>query len=174
MRTSTKISNKEQAFITILVAVFLYVSACLWFPSKRDYIYTPPKVDTVITKKPIAILKIKKDKIVLPKKVIVYKKDTTIRKKIEKETIITGITINRHIPILRRMDYIEVSKVDTLGLAFKDKYSISDFKEISIDNIGNVSISKRKKNIRKIAIIATSVAVVAIGGKIVINNIKLR
>ena len=73
--------------------------------------------DTVFVPKPYKVVEIKKEYIEKPVKVLVYLKDTTLRKQAEHSDIITGIDFKQH-NLFHKMDFIKIDKINPKGLVF--------------------------------------------------------
>ena len=112
--------------------------------------------DTVFVPKPYKVIEIKKEYIEKPVKVLVYLKDTTLRKQAEQSDIITGINFKRH-NLFNKMDFIKIDKIDPQGLVFSNEYKVPPVREIKIDLNGNLQ-TKKKRHI-DLKIVASAVVV---------------
>jgi hypothetical protein len=112
--------------------------------------------DTVFVPKPYKVVEIKKEYIEKPVKVLVYLKDTTLRKQAEHSDIITGIDFNRH-NLFHKMDFIKIDKINPKGLVFSNEYEVPPVREIKIDMNGN--LQTKKKRFVGLKIIASAVIV---------------
>jgi hypothetical protein len=106
--------------------------------------------------KPYKVVEIKKEYIEKPVKVLVYLKDTALRKQAEHSDIITGIDFNRH-NLFHKMDFIKIDKINPKGLVFSNEYEVPPVREIKIDMNGN--LQTKKKRYRGLKIIASAVIV---------------
>lgn len=112
--------------------------------------------DTVFVPKPYKVIEIKKEYIEKPVKVLVYLKDTALRKQAEHSDIITGIDFKRH-NLFHKMDFITIDKINPKGLVFSNQYEVPPVREIKIDMNGN--LQTKKKRYRGLKIIASAVIV---------------
>lgn len=112
--------------------------------------------DTVFVPKPYKVLEIKKEYIEKPVKVLVYLKDTTLRKQAEHSDIITGINFKRH-NLFNKMDFIKIDKINPQGLVFSNEYKVPPIRELKIDLNGN--LQTKKKRYIGLKIIASAVVV---------------
>ena len=112
--------------------------------------------DTVFVPKPYKVLEIKKEYIEKPVKILVYLKDTTLRKQAEHSDIITGINFKRH-NLFNKMDFIKIDKINPQGLVFSNEYKVPPVREIKIDLNGN--LQTKKKRYIGLKIIASAVVV---------------
>lgn len=112
--------------------------------------------DTVFVPKPYKVIEIKKEYIEKPVKVLVYLKDTTLRKQAEQSDIITGINFKRH-NLFNKMDFIKIDKINPQGLVFSNEYNVPPIRELKIDLNGNLQ-TKKKRHIG-LKIIASAVVV---------------
>lgn len=112
--------------------------------------------DTVFVPKPYKVIEIKKEYIEKPVKVLVYLKDTTLRKQVEQSDIITGINFKRH-NLFNKMDFIKIDKINPQGLVFSNEYKVPPIRELKIDLNGNLQ-TKKKRHIG-LKIIASAVVV---------------
>lgn len=99
--------------------------------------------DTVFVPKPYKVIEIKKEYIEKPVKVLVYLKDTALRKQVEQADIITGIDFKRH-SLFHRMDFIRVDKINNQGIVFSNEYEVPPAREIKIDLNGNLETKKKR------------------------------
>ena len=112
--------------------------------------------DTVFVPKPYKVVEIKKEYIEKPVKVLVYLKDTTLRKQAEQSDIITGINFKRH-NLFNKMDFIKIDKINPQGLVFSNEYKVPPIRELKIDLNGN--LQTKKKRYIGLKIIASAVVV---------------
>lgn len=112
--------------------------------------------DTVFVPKPYKVVEIKKEYIEKPVKVLVYLKDTTLRKQAEHSDIITGIDFKQH-NLFHKMDFIKIDKINPKGLVFSNEYEMPPVREIKIDMNGN--LQTKKKRFVGLKIIASAVIV---------------
>ena len=112
--------------------------------------------DTVFVPKPYKVVEIKKEYIEKPVKVLVYLKDTTLRKQAEHSDIITGINFKRH-NLFNKMDFIKIDKINPQGLVFSNEYKVPPIRELKIDLNGN--LQTKKKRYIGLKIIASAVVV---------------
>ena len=112
--------------------------------------------DTVFVPKPYKVVEIKKEYIEKPVKVLVYLKDTALRKQAEQSDIITGISFKRH-NLFNKMDFIKIDKINPKGLVFSNEYEVTPVREIKIDMNGN--LQTKKKRYRGLKIIASVVII---------------
>lgn len=112
--------------------------------------------DTVFVPKPYKVVEIKKEYIEKPVKVLVYLKDTTLRKQAEQSDIITGINFKRH-NLFNKMDFIKIDKINPQGLVFSNEYKVPPIRELKIDLNGN--LQTKKKQYIGLKIIASAVVV---------------
>lgn len=99
--------------------------------------------DTVFVPKPYKVIEIKKEYIEKPVKVLVYLKDTTLRKQAEQSDIITGINFKRH-NLFNKMDFIKIDKINPQGLVFSNEYKVPPIRELKIDLNGNLQTKKKR------------------------------
>ena len=112
--------------------------------------------DTVFVPKPYKVVEIKKEYIEKPVNVLVYLKDTTLRKQAEHSDIITGINFKRH-NLFNKMDFIKIDKINPQGLVFSNEYKVPPVRELKIDLSGN--LQTKKKRYIGLKIIASAVVV---------------
>ena len=103
--------------------------------------------DTVFVPKPYKVVEIKKEYIEKPVKVLVYLKDTTLRKQAEHSDIITGINFKRH-NLFNKMDFIKIDKINPQGLVFSNEYKVPPIRELKIDLNGNLQTKKKQYRLR--------------------------
>jgi hypothetical protein len=99
--------------------------------------------DTIFVAKPYKVIEIKKEYIEKPVKVIVYLKDTTLRKQAEHSDIITGINFKRH-NLFNKMDFITIDKINPHGIVLSHEYEVPPVREIKIDMNGNLQTKKKR------------------------------
>lgn len=99
--------------------------------------------DTIFVAKPYKVIEIKKEYIEKPVKVIVYLKDTTLRKQAEHSDIITGINFKRH-NLFNKMDFITIDKINPQGIVLSHAYEVPPVREIKIDMNGNLQTKKKR------------------------------
>ena len=99
--------------------------------------------DTVFVPKPYKVVEIKKEYIEKPVKVLMYLKDTTLRKQAEQSDIITGINFKRH-NLFNKMDFIKIDKINPQGLVFSNEYKVPPIRELKIDLNGNLQTKKKR------------------------------
>jgi hypothetical protein len=112
--------------------------------------------DTVFVPKPYKVVEIKREYIEKPVKVLVYLKDTTLRKQVEQSDIITGVNFKRH-NLFNKMDFIKIDKINPQGLVFSNEYKVPPIRELKIDLNGN--LQTKKKRYIGLKIIASAVVV---------------
>ena len=112
--------------------------------------------DTVFVPKPYKVVEIKKEYIEKPVRVLVYLKDTALRKRAEHSDIITGIDFKRH-NLFHKMDFIKIDKINPQGLVFSNEYQMPPIRELKIDLNGN--LQTKKKRFVGLKIIASAVIV---------------
>ena len=81
--------------ICLLLAFLLMAKSCELEHSKNS-VEKNRVPDTVFVPKPYKVVEIKKEYIEKPVRVLVYLKDTTLRKQAEQSDIITGVNFKRH------------------------------------------------------------------------------
>lgn len=139
--------------ISILLAFLLMFKSCEL--ERVKHLAEATRVtDTVYIKKPYKVVEIKKEYIEKPVKVLVYLKDTTLRKQAEQSDIITGIDFKQH-NLFHKMDFIKIDKINPKGLIFSNEYEVPPVREIKIDMNGN--LQTKKKRYRGLKIIASAV-----------------
>jgi len=99
--------------------------------------------DTVFVPKPYKVVEIKKEYIEKPVRVLVYLKDTTLRKRAEHSDIITGIDFKRH-HLFQKIDFIKIDKINPQGLVFSNEYQVPPIRELKIDLNGNLQTKKKR------------------------------
>lgn len=116
--------------------------------------------DTIYISKPYKVVKIEKEYIEKPVKVLVYMKDTVLRQQAEQSDIITGIDFKRH-SIFHKLDLITIDKINPHGIVFSNQYQVPPIKEFKIDLNGNLQTKKKRYTGLKIVagIIASSATV---------------
>ena len=94
------------------------------------------KTDSVYTNRPYELKEI--ENIQKPNKVVVYQVDTLIRNQVEKDTIITGVTITEN--------QLSIEKITPKGLIFIDTYNLKfdDIKKVEINNKGQLQVINKK------------------------------
>jgi hypothetical protein len=128
--------------LCLLLAIFLWVKTCenKKLNQAAQIVRIP---DTVYINKLYKEIVIQKEYIQKPIKVYVYLKDTTLRNKVEKETIITGIEFTRK-NLFQNMDMIKISKIDTAGLIMTDEFKLKPFRAFSVDGLGNLEAKPKR------------------------------
>ena len=144
--------------ISLLLAFLLMAKSCELEHAKN----TAEKnrvPDTVFVPKPYKVVEIKKEYIEKPVKVLVYLKDTALRKQAEQSDIITGIDFKRH-NLFNKMDFIKIDKINPQGLVFSNEYQVPPVREIKIDLNGNLQTKKKRyiglKIIASVVIVGTT------------------
>jgi hypothetical protein len=141
--------------ICLLLAFLLMAKSCELEHAKNSVEkYRVP--DTVFVPKPYKVVEIKKEYIEKPVKVLVYLKDTTLRKQAEHSDIITGIDFKRH-NLFHKFDLIKIDKINPQGIVMSNEYEVPPVREIKIDLNGNLQ-TKKKRHIG-LKIIASAVIV---------------
>jgi hypothetical protein len=112
--------------------------------------------DTVFVPKPYKVVEIKKEYMEKPVRVLVYLKDTALRKQAEQSDIITEINFKRH-NLFHKMDFIKIDRINPQGLVFSNEYQVPPVREIKIDLNGN--LQTKKKRFVGLKIIASAVIV---------------
>ncbi len=128
--------------ICLLLAFLLMAKSCELEHSKNS-VAKNRVPDTIFVPKPYKVVEIKKEYIERPVRVLVYLKDTTLRKQAEHSDIITGINFKRH-NLFRKMDFIKIDKINPKGLIFSNEYEVPPVREIKIDLNGNLQIKKKR------------------------------
>lgn len=77
-----------------------------------------------------------------PNAVIIFEPDTSFRKKVESESIITKVETFNGIPFIRPAK-LEVTKIDSKGINIQSIYKVPILSKIIIDHDGRVKIKKR-------------------------------
>jgi hypothetical protein len=128
--------------ICLLLAFLLMAKSCELEHAKNSVEkYRVP--DTVFVPKPYKVVEIKKEYIEKPVRVLVYLKDTTLRKLAEHSDIITGIEFKRH-NLFNKMDFIKIDKINPQGLVFSNEYKMPPIRELKIDLNGNLQTKKKR------------------------------
>lgn len=130
---------KHKIYYSILIGIIVILILC-WNGCDRpvpDQSTIIP--DTVYIDKPFPVPVIEEKAV--PYEVIVYRKDTALRKKVEIEPIILGVKL--------ALNKLEVSKIDTAGNVFTDIHDVGDNTALTIDNTGTVEVKEDKKKKRK-------------------------
>lgn len=128
--------------ICLLLAFLLMAKSCELEHAKNSVEkYRVP--DTVFVPKPYKVVEIKKEYIEKPVRVLVYLKDTTLRKLAEHSDIITGIKFKRH-NLFNKMDFIKIDKINPQGLVFSNQYKMPPIRELKIDLNGNLQTKKKR------------------------------
>lgn len=156
----------KREFGIVLIALVIIGFILSFVSCEREVITkTVTKTDTVKVSVPYQVKVIEENRI--PEKVIVYVKDTSLRKKVEKETIIAAVEI--------KDNKLEVSKIDTAGNVFTDTHDITNSDAVTIDNTGGVEVKedkkkqrkeKLKKVLRKVGIVAVAIVAFIVGSSI--------
>ena len=128
--------------ICLLLAFLLMAKSCELEHAKNS-VEKNRVPDTVFVQKPYKVVEIKKEYIEKPVKVLVYLKDTTLRKQVEHSDIITGINFKRH-NLFNKMDFIKIDKINPQGLVFSNEYQVPPIREIKIDLNGNLQTKKKR------------------------------
>lgn len=125
--------TKKEFIFCIIAAVFALLFA-LQTLNVKVKIVEVPKVDTVYAKQPYKIdtLKIKSP----PEKVIIFKVDTVIRERVEKDTLILSIRNKRK--------KIEVDRIAPNGLIQTEVHKLGFLNTYSINHKGNVKIKRHR------------------------------
>ncbi len=139
-----------------LVLAFLLMAKSCELEHAKNTAEKSREPDTVFVPKPYKVIEIKKEYIEKPLKVLVYLKDTTLRKQAEQSDIITGINFKRH-NLFNKMDFIKIDKINPQGLVFSNEYKVPPIRELKIDLNGNLQ-TKKKRHIG-LKIIASAVVV---------------
>jgi hypothetical protein len=124
--------------LLVIAVVLLLLLTTLVFYNKSRYYKTLSKAtaDTIYVKKPYPVTVIKTKYIERPVKVIVYLKDTNLRKSAESKDIITGINLSPSV--------LTIDKIKSTGEIFSSQYPLAPFREIKIDGQGNLQIKKKR------------------------------
>ncbi len=125
------------------------------------------QTDTVYVNKPYPVYIIKKETIVKPVKVVVYRTDTIYRKQLEKGFIITKVDFKTIGIFSNRPKYLSVDRIDTMGRITSSQYDIKGAKELKITSNGDVSEKKKNYIPAKIIAVAISATATFIFGKAV-------
>lgn len=141
--------------ICLLFAFLLMMKSCE-LEKVKQYAEAHRVPDTVYVPKPYKVVEIKKEYIEKPVKVLVYLKDTTLRKQAEHSDIITGIDFKRH-NLFQKLDLIKIDKINPQGVVMSNEYQLPPVREIKIDMNGNLQ-TKKKRHIG-LKIIASAVIV---------------
>ncbi|MDO9186254.1 MAG: hypothetical protein Q7W13_09605 [Bacteroidia bacterium] len=141
--------------ICLLLAFLLMAKSCELEHAKNS-VEKNRVPDTVFVPKPYKVVEIKKEYIEKPVRVLVYLKDTTLRKQAEQSDIITGINFKRH-NLFQKMDFIKIDKINPQGVIFSNEYHVPPVREIKIDLNGN--LQTKKKRYIGLKIIASAVIV---------------
>lgn len=128
--------------ICLLLAFLLMAKSCELEHAKNS-VEKNRVPDTVFVPKPYKVVEIKKEYIEKPVRVLVYLKDTTLRKQAEQSDIITGINFKRH-NLFQKMDFIKIDKINPQGLVFSNEYQVPPVREIKIDLNGNLQTKKKR------------------------------
>jgi hypothetical protein len=112
--------------------------------------------DSVFVSKPYKITIIKREYIEKPVRVLVFLKDTTLRKQAEHSDIITGIDFKRH-NLFHKLDLIKIDKINPQGIVMSNEYQVPPIREIKIDMNGN--LQTKKKRYIGLKIIASAIAI---------------
>lgn len=139
-----------------LVLAFLLMAKSCELEHAKNIVEKNRVPDTVFVPKPYKVVEIKKEYIEKPVKVLVYLKDTTLRKQAEHSDIITGINFRRH-NLFNKMDFIKIDKINPQGLIFSNEYKVPPVRELKIDLNGN--LQTKKKRYIGLKIIASAVVV---------------
>ncbi len=141
--------------ICLLFAFLLMMKSCELEKVKK-YAESHRITDTVYVPKPYKVIEIKKEYVEKPVKVLVYLKDTTLRKQAEQSDIITGIDFKRH-NLFQKLDLIKIDKINPQGVVMSNEYQVPPVREIKIDMNGN--LQTKKKRYIGLKIIASAVIV---------------
>lgn len=141
--------------ICLLFAFLLMMKSCE-LEKVKQYAEAHRVPDTVYVPKPYKVIEIRKEYIEKPVKVLVYLKDTTLRKQAEQSDIITGIDFKRH-NLFQKLDLIKIDKINPQGIVMSNEYQVPPVREIKIDMNGNLQ-TKKKRHIA-LKIIASAVIV---------------
>lgn len=141
--------------ICILFALLLAFKSCE-LENAKQFAENNRVPDTVYVPKPYKVIEIKKEYIEKPVKVLVYSKDTTLRKQAERSDIITGINFKRH-NLFRKLDFIQIDRINPQGIVMSNTYEVPPIKELKIDMNGN--LQTKKKRYIGLKIIASAVIV---------------
>lgn len=122
----------------VLIAL-LGILVLLWifWPTTRPDWPAPDKTDSVTVNHPIHITQTDPIKRFPPTTVYVYVPDTLARAKVEKQDIITDVSIQNGL--------IDVEKISPRGVGIKQEYHIPQLAGIRIDGQGMVVITDDKK-----------------------------
>lgn len=137
--------TKKEFIISAIAFVFALLFAYQTLNVKVKIVEVP-KVDTVYAKQPYKIdtLKIKSP----PEKVIIFKVDTVIRERVERDTLILSIRNKRK--------KIEVDRIAPNGLIQTEVHKLGFLNTYSINNKGNVKIKRHRLLKWTVGIAATS------------------
>ncbi|MCI5057380.1 MAG: hypothetical protein MRY83_14795 [Flavobacteriales bacterium] len=91
--------------------------------------------DTIYVDRPYEEIVIQK--VEVPQKVFIYRTDTVFRKKIELDTLITGIKMTSKMA--------QIHTITSKGIPKIKEYSINQYNTISINHRGQLQIKNRKK-----------------------------
>lgn len=128
--------------ICILFALLLAFKSCE-LENAKQFAENNRVPDTVYVPKPYKVIEIKKEYIEKPVKVLVYLKDTTLRKQAERSDIITGIDFKRH-NLFRKLDFIKIDKINPQGIVMSNTYEVPPIQELKIDMNGNLQTKKKR------------------------------
>jgi hypothetical protein len=136
------IKNISVMCIIAILLIALLVKSCE-NKQLRNHVEKTRIPDTVFVKKPYKVIEIKTEYIEKPVKVFVYLKDTTLRKEAEHSDIVLGVDIKRK-NIFSNEDIIKVDKITPLGIVMSSEYPLPTFREIKIDEHGNLEVKKKR------------------------------
>lgn len=124
--------------LVFLAIVLLLLILALIFYNKANYYKSLSAAipDTVYVPKPYKVVEIQKKYIEKPVRVLVYPRDSALRKALEHQDIITGIDITPNL--------LTIDKIKPGGVVFSHQYILPSFREIKIDPGGNVRIKKKR------------------------------
>ena len=129
--------------VILILLLLLSIGSCKYVFLRKELKNSSLKqIDTIIVNKPYPVLTIQTKYIEKPVSVIIYKKDTNLRNQVEKQTIITQVQFVKHSFINRKLNFLQVDKIDTAGFIFSSKYKVRNISELHIDNKGNVKIKR--------------------------------
>lgn len=156
---AARIKNTAITAGFIALLIILLFQKCRYAKLEKEFLEFVPKTDTVFVKKPYEVIKTETRYIEKPVYVKVFQKDTTLRKEAEKSDIITAVEI--------QPKEIRIDRITPQGIVFSNQYDMPAYREIKIDNLGNLQVKKKRRIFSKLLCIAGAVA----AGYLIIHNI---
>lgn len=157
----SQIKKYYQGVIIIVLVILLLIKGCQVGKLEKEA-ETARKTDTVYVPKPYKVIEIKE--VEKPVKVYVYmKRDTALRKQVEKEKIVLDVELKKTLDPFHPVHLLKITTVDTMGLISKNSYVLRNMRSFHLNSEGKVEIKRKRFKWLKIGGVAVLVAITAYG-----------